>query len=460
MDLCEDPDDFEPQDFSDRMATIGRKAVDGCMSALQPQRQLTDEAQTVLCQRQDVDLETELGDGYAFTPMKTVYDTGDLLLTVSLVYNLQQEPVPRANVDTGQLPIVGCWPVICLLEEKQQEDMLDTGAGVDGLPPAIAGLSGLRPRMTPVSHCTLCPGSPSLHQLLQIVLHQSLILIMLLYPPTQSPTISQVRAVIQGRGVAGRRNVDLVASTPTIPGIIDPILLDHSTLVDILERATSIGRRYYLYRIDELGSDHDVRHFLSTGGLDFDERLRDAASRFLRGALGGLDTAAWSSEESVISLLVVVHGHKHKWRVEGPQGPKKYVCAQTSFLAGVIKRDATAAPKASRRSGTATTNKETASGLPRSEYEQCLEAMDDPILGRKTSVNDINIVAEVNKSYKQLCKAAIKSPQAHLYPLKKLVFSLDDEAFHEVNTMDFVPEHIELVFFNDLFVSPCSLLMK
>ncbi|KAG9698698.1 hypothetical protein KCU76_g2057, partial [Aureobasidium melanogenum] len=50
-------------------------------------------------------------------------------------------------------------------------------------------------------------------------------------------------------------------------------------------------------------------------------------------------------------------------------------------------------------------------------------------------------------------KAAIKSPRVHLYPLKKLIFSLDDEDFHESNTMDFEAEHVEVVFFNDLFVS-------
>ncbi|KAG9516560.1 hypothetical protein KCV07_g6728, partial [Aureobasidium melanogenum] len=50
-------------------------------------------------------------------------------------------------------------------------------------------------------------------------------------------------------------------------------------------------------------------------------------------------------------------------------------------------------------------------------------------------------------------KAALKSPRAHLYPLKKLVFSLDDEDFHESNTMQFEPEHVEVVLSNDLFVS-------
>ncbi|KAH0330762.1 hypothetical protein KCU71_g48, partial [Aureobasidium melanogenum] len=50
-------------------------------------------------------------------------------------------------------------------------------------------------------------------------------------------------------------------------------------------------------------------------------------------------------------------------------------------------------------------------------------------------------------------RAAIKSPRAHLYPLKKLVFSLDDQDFHESNTMQFEPEHVEVVLSNDLFVS-------
>ncbi|KAG9857935.1 hypothetical protein KCU98_g491, partial [Aureobasidium melanogenum] len=35
----------------------------------------------------------------------------------------------------------------------------------------------------------------------------------------------------------------------------------------------------------------------------------------------------------------------------------------------------------------------------------------------------------------------------------KLVFSLDDELFHESNTMEFDSEHVEVVFFDDLFVS-------
>ncbi|KAH0384025.1 hypothetical protein KCU92_g4757, partial [Aureobasidium melanogenum] len=50
-------------------------------------------------------------------------------------------------------------------------------------------------------------------------------------------------------------------------------------------------------------------------------------------------------------------------------------------------------------------------------------------------------------------KAALKSPRAHLYPLKKLIFSLDDEDFHESNTMHFEPEHVEVVLSNDLFIS-------
>ncbi|KAH0167854.1 hypothetical protein KCU67_g3724, partial [Aureobasidium melanogenum] len=50
-------------------------------------------------------------------------------------------------------------------------------------------------------------------------------------------------------------------------------------------------------------------------------------------------------------------------------------------------------------------------------------------------------------------KAAIKPLRAHPYPLKKLVFSLDDEAFHEPNSVWFEPEHVEVVFFDDLFVS-------
>ncbi|KAH0339777.1 hypothetical protein KCU81_g7092, partial [Aureobasidium melanogenum] len=83
--------------------------------------------------------------------------------------------------------------------------------------------------------------------------------------------------------------VDLTSPTPTTP--IDPVLLDRSTLVDILERAIIIGR-YYLYRIEELGSEHGCRHILSTDGLEFNERLRGIASRFLRGALDGLDTAS------------------------------------------------------------------------------------------------------------------------------------------------------------------------
>ncbi|KAH0367751.1 hypothetical protein KCU65_g4420, partial [Aureobasidium melanogenum] len=87
--------------------------------------------------------------------------------------------------------------------------------------------------------------------------------------------------------------VDLTTITPTSPDDFNPMLLGRSTLVDILERATSIGR-YYLYRIDELGSELGVRHILSTDGLDFDERLRGYASKFLRGALDGLDTAAAS----------------------------------------------------------------------------------------------------------------------------------------------------------------------
>lgn len=85
--------------------------------------------------------------------------------------------------------------------------------------------------------------------------------------------------------------VDLTTTTPATPGIADPVLLNRSTLVDVLERATIIGQ-YYLYRIDELGSEHGVRHILSTDGLDFDEGLRGIASKFLRGALESLDTAA------------------------------------------------------------------------------------------------------------------------------------------------------------------------
>ncbi|KAH0365961.1 hypothetical protein KCU65_g5727, partial [Aureobasidium melanogenum] len=50
-------------------------------------------------------------------------------------------------------------------------------------------------------------------------------------------------------------------------------------------------------------------------------------------------------------------------------------------------------------------------------------------------------------------KAAIKSPRAHLYPLEKLVFSLDDEDFHESNTVYFEAQHVEVVFMDELFVS-------
>lgn len=50
-------------------------------------------------------------------------------------------------------------------------------------------------------------------------------------------------------------------------------------------------------------------------------------------------------------------------------------------------------------------------------------------------------------------KAAIKPLRAHPYPLKKLVFSLDDEAFHEPNSVLVEPEHVEVVFLDNLFVS-------
>ncbi|KAG9513917.1 hypothetical protein KCV07_g8476, partial [Aureobasidium melanogenum] len=40
-------------------------------------------------------------------------------------------------------------------------------------------------------------------------------------------------------------------------------------------------------------------------------------------------------------------------------------------------------------------------GLTIAEYEQYLQAMEDAILGKKTSVNGVNIVTEVNKYYKQ-----------------------------------------------------------
>lgn len=98
------------------------------------------------------------------------------------------------------------------------------------------------------------------------------------------------------------------------------------------------------------------------------------------------------------SRLDVVHGHNQEWRVEGSQGHKKY--GQSIFSPGIVKRKATASPKIARRSGPEMTNKEAASGLPSSEYEQYLEAMDDPFSARKTSFNRIKIVAEVNKYYK------------------------------------------------------------
>ncbi|KAH0038446.1 hypothetical protein KCU78_g1492, partial [Aureobasidium melanogenum] len=50
-------------------------------------------------------------------------------------------------------------------------------------------------------------------------------------------------------------------------------------------------------------------------------------------------------------------------------------------------------------------------------------------------------------------KAAIKPLRAHPYPLKKLVSPLDDEAFHEPNSIWIEPEHVQVVFFDDLFVS-------
>ncbi|KAG9756986.1 hypothetical protein KCU73_g4639, partial [Aureobasidium melanogenum] len=50
-------------------------------------------------------------------------------------------------------------------------------------------------------------------------------------------------------------------------------------------------------------------------------------------------------------------------------------------------------------------------------------------------------------------KAATKPLRAHPSPLKKLVFSLDNKAFHEPNSVWFEPEHVEVVFFDDLFVS-------
>lgn len=47
----------------------------------------------------------------------------------------------------------------------------------------------------------------------------------------------------------------------------------------------------------------------------------------------------------------------------------------------------------------------------------------------------------------------MKSPRAHLHPLKELVFSLDDEAFHASDPLFFEPEYVKLVFSNDLYVS-------
>lgn len=95
----------------------------------------------------------------------------------------------------------------------------------------------------------------------------------------------------EDEGLQESGTADSTSSMPTTPDDFNSALLNRSTLVDILERATTIGR-YYLYRIDELGSEHGVRHILSTDGLVFDERLRDIASRFLRGALESFDTAA------------------------------------------------------------------------------------------------------------------------------------------------------------------------
>ncbi|KAK5999338.1 hypothetical protein QM012_005556 [Aureobasidium pullulans] len=50
-------------------------------------------------------------------------------------------------------------------------------------------------------------------------------------------------------------------------------------------------------------------------------------------------------------------------------------------------------------------------------------------------------------------KAALRSPRATLHPLKRLVFTLDDEPFHELNAGHFEPEYVELDFSDELFVS-------
>lgn len=71
-----------------------------------------------------------------------------------------------------------------------------------------------------------------------------------------------------------------------------------------------------------------------------------------------------------------------------------------------------------------------------------------PTLVREANVLVGDKVLHMNYS----TKAAGKSLRAHPYPLKKLVFSLHDEDFHESNTMDFEPKHVEVVFFDDLFV--------